>query len=217
MGFSISKEVLFLEMRELIQTEFYSINLLDSSVEIKVKRESRVALSLSVILSQVFTLPFVAILFFGIRDKRYFYVCLSVAAILSINAMLIRGLLIQIKKEKIYLFLINQDGVFHTDVNKMYQLTWEQIVCYGIIKNNSISGVRRTPYNTQSCIVFSKELYNDKEWYKKLDRIVYKRYSHASTDSTIVLDLRREDDGEIYNQIKKYIEKFCKNATEINL
>lgn len=204
-------------MNNLIQTEFYNINFFESSVEIKVKRESRIALSLYVVLIIFFMLPFVAILFFGIRDKMYFYIGMSVVVIVSINAMMIRGLLIQIKKENRYIFLINQDGVLHKDINNTYQLTWEQIVCYGIIKNNSIGGVRRTSNNTQSCIVFSKELCNDKEWYKKLDRIVYKRYSHASTENTIVLDLRQEDDGKIYNQIKKYIERFCKNVTEINL
>lgn len=204
-------------MNNLIQTKFYNINFFESSVEIKVKRESRIALSLYVVLIIFFMLPFVAILFFGIRDKMYFYVCMSVAVIVSMNVMMIRELLIQIKKEKSYLFLINQDGVLHKDINNTYQLTWEQIVCYGIIKNNSIGGVRRTSNNTQSCIVFSKELYDDKEWYKKLDRIVYKRYSHASTDSIIVLDLRQEDDGEIYNKIKKYIERFCENAIEIEV
>ena len=206
-----------MEKRDSIQTERYIIDFFETTVEFRAKKTSRMHLYLEIILTILFLGPLFVILRFSIRDKMYPYIFIFAFAIVCIVALLIRGIWLQIKKEKNYLFVINKEGIFHTDINKTYELLWKDIVSYGLIKGNSLGGVRRSSNYTQSCIVFSKELYGDKEWAKKLDRIVYKHYAHASTENSIVLDLGQEDDGTIYNQIKEYIERFCENGKEIEM
>ena len=204
-------------MDNSIQTGHYIINFSESTVEVKAKKANRIFLVLEIIITLLFLIPIFAILCFAIRDKIYPYICIFSFAIAGIVALLIRGIYLSLKKEKKYLLVINEEGIFHTDIDKTYELRWNDIVSYGLIKGNSLGGVRRSPNYTQSCIVFSKELYSDEKWAKILDRIVYKRHAHASTENSIILDLGQEDDGTIYNEIKKYIERFCENAKEIEI
>lgn len=217
MGFSISEEVLFLEMNNLIQTEFYSINLLDSSVEIKMNKRSKKEWIISVAVLLLILLPFIFLLVLGIMGKLYFFIVMSTAFMLLLMIASLDGIRLELKREEKYNFLINQNGVTHIDVDNTYYMHWKEICCYGISTNNSRSGTRRTPYNTQACIFFSKETISDRQLKKSFDRIENKRYEHASTEHMIVWNMKQEDNQEIYLKLKEYIERFCENAIEIEV
>ena len=203
-------------MDNTIQIKYYGIKFLESSVEIKLKEKSKKDLVSNVVVFSVCLITLLFLFTIGLLGKQWFLLVLSSLAICLLLYASASGVILEQKRIKEYAFYLNKEGVTHKDVDKTYHLNWDEIVCFGLIKNNEISGKRYGLY-TQSCIVFSKELYSEKQWYKKLDRIESNRYFHASNESTIVLALKQEDDGTIYNQIKVYIEKFSKSTTEISL
>ena len=217
MGFPVTKEVLFLEMSRSINTKFYRINLLESSVEIKMNKRNKKDWIITIVLLFSMLLPFLGLLLLGIMGKLYFFIVMSTAFILILMIASLDGFRLEQKRVKKYNFSINQNGVTHIDLDNTYHMQWEEIRCYGISTNNFMGGIRRTSYNTQSVIFFSKKTISDNQLKKFFDRIENKRYQHASTEHMVVWNMKQEDNQEVYLELKKYIERFCENAIEIDV
>lgn len=120
------------------------------------------------------------------------------------------------KRENIYLFEVNSDGITHRDVGVVHQIKWFELVSFGYVNNNVIAGIRSDPtYPCQLCLYFSKNEYDEEKIRTMFDRIDSRLKKHISTERTIVFGFfENHVPQEIIDKINKTILLYCDSEKE---
>lgn len=203
-------------MKKILLNDMYEIFLLKSSIEIKMKQKSTkerlVIIAFSLFICAICAFPLVL----GIIKNMPFYSIIFSLVIVLIILGLTFGIVFENRRIRVFQFIIDEKGVRHVDVNKTYFLNWDEIACWGFVRNNSVGGIRRRENHVQTCIFFSKISCDNNSLKKQFDRVSNRRYEHASSKNIIALALGQKDDRDIYNLFVEFVSPFCNNILEID-
>lgn len=211
-------------MIEQMQIEEYIFDFCENKVQIKMKlSRNHFCLVIEGFIIVIFAILFVFAAIICFLSAGYFYAILfflmSVSMVCSFLFRVWQGR----KRREKFCFVIDERGVTHTDLDKIYQIPWASVISWGFVNHNFISGVRpgaNTP--RQICMYFAQGVYKEKYLRRKFDRIESNFRAHASTSEMIVLGLRQDNlPKEIYEKLvcfvqmhsgeSKHLDYFCES------
>ena len=199
----------------------YDVVFWEEYVEIKLKKTKFTSYALGIIFDLFLIIPFLtfSILFF-IKKDGYFYAISFLLCAIGLIGFLLHSTVIDKKREKIFRFIIDSKGITNVEINNTYFIPWSELVCYGVVNNNQIAGIKESNHAArQSCVYFSKIITGEKELRKKMWHTHNAPYKHGSTSEIIVLGLYTEDkekDDEMFKKICYYVNRYCDSAEQIN-
>ena len=133
-----------------IQTESLILSTSEKELSIKLKHKASKFTVLIIILAIIAG----AFLFCMFEQAYSHAIIFGIAFVLGVFAM-IHERIIEKKREIIFCFKINENGLRITEVNAEYNLLWSEVKSFGFVDRNSICGRGcNPPY--QTCLYFFK-------------------------------------------------------------
>ena len=86
-------------------------------------------------------------------------------------------------RKKRFMFKLNKDGVFCSEINKSYFIGWDELESFGFVERNPISSVN--DWRFQTCIYFSKHTVEEKQIRKRCRNLDDLPYMHNSSNEMI--------------------------------
>ena len=153
----------------------------------------------------------------GFVYGAYFYAISFLLVPIILTLACVSGSIDAKKREPVFLFSINSEGVRHIDANGVFFIPWEDIHCFGYVNDNSIEGIRDYPNCRQTILYFSKSLYTEAYLRKFFWRIGNKRYRHRSSENIITFCFEENTlDEKLLARINEYLYKYSDKSKECN-
>ena len=197
-------------MIDEFENKFYSFEFYDDGFMVKLKPRK-------MLFSEIFCycLLFIApimLIFVGsfAKTPSYSHVVIGIILLICATIGIPLAFRYQRKRQLSFRFIINGEGVTHIELNNNYHFSWQDIVSYGIVNHNVISGRAFLNSNRQPCIYFSKKIYP--KWILKWKclRIPERSRGYASNKNIIIFAfLENEIDDFIRTKIFPYIYMYC--------
>ena len=201
-------------MTEKVQLKKYIIEAKEE-LKFKVKPPSKTDKITMLILFCFFFIPLFAFSILSFVKAKYIYVMIfSIGSAITIF-LAIFATISEKKKLLHFQFILNDNGITHSDVDATYFLPWEEVVAYGFVNFCALTYSRRRENESQMCVYFAKTLFNEKTLRKRINKMSLQKHEHCSSNELIVLALGEEDRNNLYYEIiSKYIN--CSKEKEIN-
>lgn len=142
---------------------------------------------------------------------------------LVIGAALSLGLTIDAiysqKREKVFSFLIDGEGIKHIDGDGIYILHWDEICCFGYVSLIRAGPTWRSCLGRhEKCLYFARTVHDKKYMKRHLQyRETHSLYCHTSSDNIIAFYYdNREFPDKLDAQIRALIKKYKPNIQEIS-
>ena len=117
------------------------------------------------------------------------------------------------KRRLTYSFLVNEKGITQNEVNKTYFLPWSEILSWGVVNHNVISGYRDYYWSErQTCLYFSRKEYTERKANRFCWRVENNFFKHCNTDERIVFCFGEDDVEE--SLIEKIKDIICLYSSE---
>ena len=201
--------------------KMYDVEFSEEYVEMKLKKE-KITTYIIIILyySILFIIPCSATSVYCFIYGEYVHAVMFLLAFMVGLLFLLRDTILRKKREEKFHFIIDSNGITNAEINNTYFIPWSELVCYGVVNNNQIAGIKESNHAArQSCVYFSKITTGEKELRKKMWHTHNTTYEHGSTFEIIILGLYTEDkekDDEMFKKICYYVNRYCDSAEQIN-
>lgn len=200
---------------EQIQLKRYIIETKEGELKFKLKPPSKTD-KITMFISFCFLfIPCFAFSILSFIKAEYIYVMIFLigSAITIFSAIF--ATVTEKKKLSHFEFILNNNGITHSDVDATYFLPWKEVMTYGFVNFCALTYSRRGENESQMCVYFAKTLFSEKTLRKKINRMSRQKHEHCSSNELIVLALGEEDRNNLYYEfISKYIN--CSKEKEIN-
>lgn len=200
----------------MIELKKIEIEFGDGRFEAKLKPPKKLTAT-EIILGAVFSLIFYGMFLFGaiigFIGRGYFYAILFSFFLIFFAFMGASRCIVDKKRRVTYSFLVNENGVTQTEVNKTYFLPWSEIIAWGLVNHNAISGHREYVWSErQTCLYFSRKEYTEIKS-KRFCRFVERNFfSHSNTEERIVFCFGEDDPEE--SVVEKIKDIICLYSSE---
>ena len=199
-----------------MSTKKYIIFFREGIIEIKMKPITIQSTVLSVL---AILLPFALFLILSciaFLNDGYFYAILFLALSILMVSAVIAGTVQTRKRVAKFSFVLDGQGIKHMDVDTTYHIAWENIVSWGYVYHNVISGIRNTPHSLrQICLYFSRNLHEETFLRKRFDRMGNRRYMHCSTAELVVFGFHEDNiEGSLIQKLNDCICIYCDQSKQ---
>ena len=200
----------------MIELKKIEIEFGDGRFEAKLKPPKKLTAT-EIILVAVLALIYYGLPLFGaiigFIGRGYFYASSFSFCFIFFAFMGISRCIVDKKRRVTYSFLVNENGVTQTEVNKTYFLPWSEIIAWGLVNHNAISGHREYVWSErQTCLYFSKKEYTERKA-KRFCRFVERNFfGHSNTEERIVFCFSEDDPEE--SVIEKIKDIICLYSSE---
>ena len=204
-------------MKKEIQLKNYIIKSTDEELRVTLKPKSN-SQKLSVIILLCFLLiPFLAISILSFVKAMYIYAIMFSIAFAVTMFLAISTTVYDKNKLSRFQFVLNNDGITHSDVDTTYFIPWEEVKTYGFVNFCALTYSRRQPNESQICVYFAKSLFSEQILRKRINKMSIQKHGHCSSNEILVFALREEDKNNLfYDFISKYINANCSKEKEVN-
>ena len=203
--------------RQVIYTKRHIVSFCEDIVEIRMKPITTKRIVLVVLAALFPSILFLMLSIFAFLKAGYFYAILFFVIVVLIISVVVINSVQTRRRETKFGFVFDEQGVKHIDVDAIYQMAWNDIMSWGYVDHNVISG-QRTPHSLrQICLYFSKDLHEERFLRKSFNRIDNRRYGHCSTNKLIVFGFQEDNIEEIlFKELNDYICKHCDKSKRVD-
>lgn len=182
------------------------------SKSIKATLNERLSDKLSIVFFFVllcFPFAFFSVIFFIAKKYILAFVALICVLLFCVSAK--RSFAFSKKRQEMFCFEINSEGLCLRDIDGSYSLPWNNVNSFGIVNHTLSAGVLTTHY--QSCLYFSVEKHDESFLRKKCFR---RNNNTGSNEQMIIFPFGIDNVEEEYKAFREYIYRYCDKEKEQN-
>ena len=114
----------------------YLITFFENGFEMTLKATAKRETILDVALQSTVMLALLAFSVFCFVKSGYFYAVTFFISFLLVSVIYVFKTVVGKKREKVFLFRVDETGITHIDVNARYYIEWNDVVSFGFVNGN---------------------------------------------------------------------------------
>lgn len=168
------------------ETGHYSFDFNSEGFTVKFKGLSLFTHIRKAVIGSLFSLVVLWVSILAISSKELFYaITFSLFFLFLIYYIFWLDIFRWIIRKKRFMFKLNIDGIFCSEINKSYFIGWDELEYFGFVERNPINVANRDLF-FQTCIYFSNNIIEEKQMRKRCRYLDDLPYMHNSSNEMIV-------------------------------
>ena len=197
-------------MNKEIKTKKYIYTFLENGFYVKLIQTSTIRWVLDYLLFFIFfLLPGLILSVFCIVYKSYPHAVIFFVAFVGAGLGFTIRTVAEYKRDKVFSLRVDENGIFVTEVNCSLCIPWGELASFGFVDKNLIGRTVKGSKDMQTCLYFSRSVYEEEHLRKYFCRMEDKTYLHKNTDDLIVFGFQEDcPEDSLTEEIKGYIVRY---------